>query len=34
MELEWDEEKRRETLRERGLDLADVVRFEMGTAIT
>lgn len=27
MELEWDETKRQDTLRERGLDFADVVRF-------
>ncbi|WP_048647162.1 BrnT family toxin [Nitratireductor soli] len=34
MELEWDEEKRQRTLQERGLDFADVVRFEFGSAIT
>jgi uncharacterized DUF497 family protein len=27
MELEWDEEKRRRNLLERGLDFADVARF-------
>ncbi|MGL4489139.1 MAG: BrnT family toxin [Rhizobiaceae bacterium] len=27
MELEWDEAKRQDALRERGLDFADVVRF-------
>ncbi|HDZ73644.1 MAG TPA: BrnT family toxin [Aurantimonas coralicida] len=34
MELEWDEEKRRRTLLERGLDFADVVEFEFETATT
>lgn len=34
MELEWDEEKRQRNLRERGLDFADVVRFEFAMAIT
>lgn len=34
MELEWDEEKRRRNLRERGLDFADVVRFEFEGALT
>lgn len=28
MELEWDEDKRQLTLRERGLDFADVARFD------
>jgi uncharacterized DUF497 family protein len=28
MELEWDEEKRQRNLRERGLDFADVARFD------
>lgn len=28
MELEWDEEKRQRTLRERGLDFADAVYFD------
>lgn len=28
MELEWDEEKRQRNLRERGLDFADVGRFD------
>ncbi|MHB1103188.1 MAG: BrnT family toxin [Devosia sp.] len=28
MELEWNEEKRRKTLEERGLDFADVGRFD------
>ena len=28
MELEWDEAKRQDALRERGLDFADVVRFQ------
>lgn len=28
MELEWDEGKRQDTLRERGLDFADVARFD------
>ena len=34
MELEWDEAKRQRTLEERGLDFADVIRFEFDTAIT
>lgn len=34
MELEWDEEKRQRTLAERGLDFADVVRFELREAVT
>ncbi len=33
MDLEWDEEKRQRNLRERGLDFADVGRFDFGTAI-
>jgi uncharacterized DUF497 family protein len=33
MDLEWDEEKRQRNLRERGLDFADVARFEFGAAI-
>jgi uncharacterized DUF497 family protein len=28
VELEWDEEKRQRTLLERGLDFADIARFE------
>lgn len=34
MEIEWDEEKRLRNLRERGLDFADIARFEFATAIT
>lgn len=34
MELEWDEAKRQRTRKERGLDFADVVRFEFEHAIT
>lgn len=34
MELEWDERKRQQTLRERGLDFADVDRFEFASALT
>ena len=34
MELEWDEEKRRHTLIERGLDFADVSRFDFDTVVT
>lgn len=34
MELEWDEVKRLLTLKERGIDFADVVRFEFETAMT
>lgn len=34
MELEWDEVKRLRTLEERGLDFADVMRFQFGTAVT
>lgn len=28
MDLEWDEEKRQRTLHERGLDFADIARFD------
>jgi uncharacterized DUF497 family protein len=34
MELEWNEEKRQQNLRERGIDFADAVRFELGNAVT
>jgi len=34
LELEWDEVKRQDTLRERRLDFADVVDFEFDTANT
>lgn len=34
MELEWDEDKRQRTLEERGLDFADVNRFEFSQAVT
>ncbi|HET7413861.1 MAG TPA: BrnT family toxin [Pararhizobium sp.] len=34
MELEWDENKRKQTLEERGLDFADVIRFEFEQAMT
>ena len=34
MELEWDEAKRQETLKERGLDFADALELDMRTAIT
>ncbi|MCM2473724.1 BrnT family toxin [Rhizobium sp. CG5] len=34
MDLEWDEEKRQRTLRERGLDFADAVRFDMDASFT
>lgn len=34
MELEWDEDKRQRCLRERGLDFADVIRFEFERAVT
>ena len=34
MELEWDEAKRLRTLEERGLDFADVMRFQFETAMT
>jgi uncharacterized DUF497 family protein len=34
MELEWDEEKRQRTLSERGLDFADIARFEPDSVIT
>ncbi len=33
MELEWDAEKRQRTLRERGLDFADVARVDWENAI-
>jgi uncharacterized DUF497 family protein len=33
MELEWDEEKRQRTLRERGLDFADVMFFDPDSVI-
>jgi len=33
MELEWDEAKRQATLRERGLDFADVALIEWETAV-
>lgn len=33
MKLEWDEEKRQRTLEERGLDFADVARFDWGSAV-
>jgi uncharacterized DUF497 family protein len=32
MEFEWDEEKRRRALDERGLDFADVVHFDLRNA--
>lgn len=34
MELEWDEEKRLRTMEERGLDFADIPRFEQDTLVT
>ncbi|MDP3895737.1 MAG: BrnT family toxin [Mesorhizobium sp.] len=34
MELEWNEEKRRQALEERGLDFADVAKIDMSTAMT
>ncbi len=34
MKLEWDEAKRRQTLRERGLDFADVAALEWDSALT
>jgi uncharacterized protein len=34
MELEWDEEKRRQTLKHRGLDFADVERFDPDSIVT
>ncbi len=34
MELEWDEQKRQLTLRERGLDFADVARLDWEGALT
>jgi uncharacterized DUF497 family protein len=33
MDLEWDEEKRQRTLRERGLDFADVVYFDRDSIV-
>ncbi len=34
MELEWDEEKRKRTLDERGLDFADIARFDLDSIMT
>jgi len=34
MDLEWDEEKRQETLRKRGLDFADVALIEHDSLIS
>jgi uncharacterized DUF497 family protein len=34
MELEWDEDKRQRTARERHLDFADVARFDYDTVVT
>jgi uncharacterized DUF497 family protein len=34
VELEWDEEKRKRTLEERGLDFADIARFDPDSLIT
>lgn len=34
MELEWDERKREETLRERGLDFASVAEVDWDAALT
>ncbi|MBW8320698.1 MAG: BrnT family toxin [Arenimonas sp.] len=34
MELEWDEEKREKNLRERGVDFADAVRFDLASSVT
>jgi uncharacterized DUF497 family protein len=34
VELEWDEAKRRSTLAKRGLDFADVVRFDYDTVVS
>jgi uncharacterized protein len=34
VELEWDERKRQDTLRERGLDFADVVHLNWHSATT
>jgi uncharacterized protein len=34
MELEWDETKRQQTLQERGLDFAEVSRFDADTIVT
>ncbi len=33
MKLEWDEEKRQRTLRERGVDFADVARLDWDRAV-
>lgn len=33
MDLEWDEGKRQRNIEKRGLDFADVERFEFGTAV-
>ena len=30
---DWDEAKRQRTLQDRGIDFADVVRFDFGTAV-
>ena len=34
MDLEWDEEKHRRTLAERGLDFADVARVDWELSLT
>ena len=34
MDLEWDEEKRQQTLRQRGLDFADVLDFDPESVVT
>ncbi len=34
MEIEWDEQKRLQTLQERGLDFADVGRFDADSIVT
>ncbi|WP_111216108.1 BrnT family toxin [Rhizobium tumorigenes] len=34
MDLEWDEEKRQTNLRQRGLDFADVLDFDLETIVT
>ena len=34
MELEWDEDKRQQTLKHRGLDFADVGRFDPDSIVT
>ncbi len=33
MDLEWDEDKRQKALKERGLDFADVTKFDPATVI-